>query len=120
MGTDQPDLHIPSTRGQHLPVYGYFPKQAHFLYAGTILLGAIFPILGNLLIFITSRSSLDSHIYLAIFSYSLAIAGFSYGKFNSNLIEATPLTRDAVVEGMDDGWMVVDQHDKIIDLNSSA
>ena len=93
--------------------------RSHFLRAGTILIGAIFPMLGNLLIFL-SRGDLETHIYLAVFSYSLAVAGFSYGKFNSNLIEVTPLTRDIVVEGMDDGWMVVDHQDKVIDVNSSA
>lgn len=91
----------------------------HFLHAGTILVGAIFPMIGNLTIYALNRD-LEIHIYIAVFSYSLAIAGFSYGKFNSNLIEITPLTRDVVIEGMDDGWMVVDHQDKIIDVNSST
>ena len=93
--------------------------RPHFLRAWTILLGAIFPLIGNLLIF-TSHGDLGAYVYLAIFSYTLAIAGFSYGKFNINLIEPTPLTRDFVVEGMDDGWMVVDHQDKVIDVNLSA
>jgi PAS domain S-box-containing protein len=93
--------------------------RSHFRRAGTILIGAFFPLLGNLLIFF-SQGDLENQIYIAVFSYSLAVAGFSYGKFNSNLIEPTPLTRDVVVEGMDDGWMVVDHQDKVIDVNSSA
>jgi len=93
--------------------------RSHFLRAGTILVGVIFPLINNLLVYIW-RGDLETRIYFAIFSYSLAIAGFSYGKFNSNLIEATPLTRDAVIESMDDGWMVVDQYGKVIDVNSSA
>jgi len=93
--------------------------RSHFLHAGTILAGAIFPMLSNLFIFI-SHGNLETHIFLAAFSYSLAIAGFSYGIFNSSLIETTPLTRDIVVEGMDDGWMVLDHQEKIIDVNSST
>jgi len=93
--------------------------RLHFLRAGTILAGAIFPTFGNLLIFI-SHFTLGTDIYIAVFSYSLAIAGFAYGNLNSSLIETTPLTRDVVVEGMDDGWMVVDHQNKIIDMNSSA
>lgn len=93
--------------------------RSHFLRAGTILLGAILPMLANMVI-IVFRSDVENHIYISIFSYTLAIAGFSYGKFNSHLIETTPITRDIVVEGMDDGWMVVDRQDKVIDLNSSA
>lgn len=33
---------------------------------------------------------------------------------------ADSLTRDIVVECMDDGWMVIDHQDKIIDMNASA
>jgi len=98
----------------------FFNKpRSHFFRAGTILIGAVFPMLANMLIFIV-RGDLDSHIYISVFSYALAIAGFAYGKFNSHLVETNPITRDGVVEGMDDGWMVVDRLDKVIDLNSSA
>ncbi|MBI3161370.1 MAG: PAS domain S-box protein [Chloroflexi bacterium] len=90
-----------------------------FLRAWTIPIGAILPLAGNMLIFIL-RGETEDHIYLAFFSYALAIAGFSYGKFNSNLVEITPLTRDIVVESMDDGWMVVDDQDKIIDMNAAV
>ena len=90
-----------------------------FVRAWTVLAGALFPMLANLLIFVL-QGSLESHIYIAFFSYTLAIAGFSHGEINSNLIEVTPITRDIVVESMDDGWMVVDRQDKIIDVNASA
>jgi PAS domain S-box-containing protein len=86
---------------------------------GTSLVSAVFPLLGNLFIFV-SHHDLGSEIYIAVFSYSLAIAGFLYGKFNSHLIETTALTRDVVVESMDDGWMIVDMEDKIIDVNMST
>jgi hypothetical protein len=65
------------------------PRQ-HFLRAWTIPAGSIFPMLGNILIFI-SHGNLETNIYIAVFSYSLAIAGFAYGKFNGRLIETTPL-----------------------------
>jgi len=93
--------------------------RPHFARAWTILMGSFFPLLSNLLIFVI-QGDLDTHIFLSSFSYSLAIAGFSYGMFNNNLVEVMPLTRDAVIEGMDDGWMVVDHQDKVIDVNSSA
>jgi PAS domain S-box-containing protein len=93
--------------------------RSHFLRAGTILLGAILPAISTVLIFVL-QNTLDTYIYLAVFSYSLAIVGFSYGKFNSNLIEIIPITRDIAVEGMDDGWMVVDHRGKVIDVNTSV
>lgn len=93
--------------------------RPHFIRAWTILPGAISPLIANLAIFIL-QGELETHIYLATFSYSLAIAGFSYGKLNSHLIETTSITRDNVIEGMDDGWTVVDHHGKVIDMNSAA
>lgn len=92
--------------------------RVHLLRAGTILLGVAFPLLGTVTIFFLNN--LETEIYILIFSYSLALAGIAYGKFNSHLIESAPITREIVVEGMDDGWMVIDHLDKVIDMNSAA
>ncbi|MDP1713967.1 MAG: histidine kinase N-terminal 7TM domain-containing protein [Anaerolineales bacterium] len=92
--------------------------RIHFLHAGTMVLGTLFPLFGNIsTIFIRN---FETNLLILIFSYCLAIVGFLYIKFSSSLIETTPLTREIVVEDMDDGWMVIDDHDNIIDLNSSA
>lgn len=93
--------------------------RSHFLRAGTILVGATLPLISTVLIFVL-HNDLDTYIYLAVFSYSLTIVGFSYGKFNSSLIEIIPITRDIAVEGMDDGWMVVDHRGKVVDVNTSV
>jgi PAS domain S-box-containing protein len=92
--------------------------RVHLLRAGTILLGVAFPLIGTVTIFFLNN--LETQIYILIFSYSLALAGIAYGKFNSHLIESAPITREIVVEGMDDGWMVIDHLDKVIDMNSAA
>lgn len=92
--------------------------RIHFLRAGTIILGVFFPLFGNLSTIFTRN--LETDLLILISSYCLAIIGLMYGKFNSALIETTPITREVVVEDMDDGWMVIDNHDNIIDLNSSA
>ncbi len=92
--------------------------RIHFFRSGTIIIGALFPFLSR---FTTIFGvSIEIDIFLSTFSYSIAIAGFLYGIFSSNLIESTPITRDLVVEGMDDGWMVVDPQNRVVDLNSSA
>jgi PAS domain S-box-containing protein len=92
--------------------------RIHFFRSGTIIIGALLPFLSR---FSTVFGvSLETDIFLSIFSYSMAIAGFSYGIFSNRLIETTPITRDLVVEGMDDGWMVVDHRNRVVDLNSSA
>ncbi len=87
-------------------------------YAGTIMIGAVIPFVARFTVIF--GVDIETDIFLSILSYSLAIAGFSYGIFSSRLIETTLITRDFVVEGMDDGWMVVDSHSRVLDLNSSA
>lgn len=89
-----------------------------FSRAGIIVLGALFPIVGTIALFFVKE--LETDIFISVFSYSLAVMGFSYEKFTNNLTAAIPLTREIVVEGMDDGWMVIDQNDKVIDMNSAA
>jgi len=92
--------------------------RSHFFRAGTILLGSFFPLIGSLLLVFSHYP--QTNVYISVLSYSLAISGFSYGIFNGSLIETTPSTRELIIESMDDGWMVIDQYDKVIDLNSSA
>jgi PAS domain S-box-containing protein len=89
-----------------------------FSQAAAVILGAFLPLAGTIALFFIQ--DLETEILVSIFSYSLAMAGISYEKFNNNLMEAIPLTREIVVEGMDDGWMVIDQNDKVIDMNSAA
>jgi len=93
--------------------------RVHFFRSGTILIGALLPLFSHLISTIWI-DGLETDILLSIVSYSLAAAGFSYGIFGSHLIEITPVTRDLVVEGMDDGWMVIDHRNRVVDLNSSA
>ena len=92
--------------------------RIHFIRAGTIVIGALLPFLSRLTT--VFGINIETEIPLSLLSYSLATAGFSYGIFSSRIIETTPITRDLVVEGMDDGWMVVDHQNKIVDINSSA
>lgn len=92
--------------------------RIHFFLAGTIAIGAILPFIGRLSIMF--GVSIETDILISMLTYALASAGFSYGIFGKHLIETSPVTRDLVVEGMDDGWMVVDHKNRVIDLNTSA
>ena len=64
--------------------------------------------------------SLEMDILLSVLPYSLAIGVFSYQIFNVDEIDSHPITRDLAVESMDDGWMVVDLQNRVVDLNSAA
>ena len=92
--------------------------RIHFFRAGTIMIGAVIPFIGRFIAIL--GIGIETDIFLSILAYSLTLAGFSYGIFSNRQIETTPITRDFVVEGMDDGWMVVDNHNRVLDLNPSA
>ena len=92
--------------------------RIHFFRSGTIIIGALLPLLSR--VSTIFGVSTETEILLSMVSFSLALIGFSYGIFNRHSIETTPITRDLVVEGMDDGWMVVDHHNRVIDLNTAA
>lgn len=91
------------------------PLLAH---SWTILAGSILP----MMILILSMVGLNSFppFGLSLFAFTLAGMGFSYGLFSQRLIEAVPITREAAVEGMDDGWIVLDTHNTIVDINPAA
>jgi PAS domain S-box-containing protein len=55
-----------------------------------------------------------------LLGFSISGLGFSYGIFNDKLIEKINLTRRAMVESMDDGWIVLDRQNTIVDINPSA
>lgn len=92
--------------------------NVHLMRSGSIMIGALLPLLGQFAI--AFGMDLQAEIHYSIAFYSLAVTGFAYGLFSKSLIETTPVTRDFVVEGMDDGWMVVDNKDRVIDLNGAA
>ncbi len=79
---------------------------------------ALLPFLVNL----GSAIGGDLHlkITLSALSYALLLIGIAYGLFNTQRFEEIFITRDTVVEGMDDGWMVVDNQDTIVDLNRAT
>ena len=83
-----------------------------------ILLGSLFPIFAEVLDF----AGLDqiSRMELLPFGFTLAALAFSTDFLNQTSTSAVFFDRNAVVEGMDDGWMVLDNENKIVDMNSSA
>jgi PAS domain S-box-containing protein len=59
-------------------------------------------------------------ITAATLAYAMLLAGIAYGLFNIGLFERIFITRDAVVEEMMDGWMVVDDRNTIVDMNRTT
>lgn len=83
-----------------------------------ILLGFIFPFLG----------SFPAVIGVLIFGqrditpYTLGFGNliFAWGLFRYGLFEITPIARDAVMEFMNDGAIVVDAQSRVVDINPAA
>lgn len=59
-------------------------------------------------------------VELLPFALTLAAACTSLGLFRPRRDEITPVDRSAAVEGMDEGWMVLDATNKIVDINAAA
>jgi PAS domain S-box-containing protein len=73
-------------------------------------------------IFIFTGATIFSKLELLPFAFTLAALGFSDGQFNKKPEEglADQFDRTAVVEGMDEGWMVLDLENTIVDINPAA
>ncbi len=83
-----------------------------------VAVGSSLVFLNQLLVLIGIR--LPLLIDPSLIAFALAGIGFAYGLFNQKLIESIPLTREVVVQGLTEGWMVLDGRNIIVDINPSA
>ncbi len=60
------------------------------------------------------------HQFANLLAVSFTGAVFAYVFLYRDLISVLPVPREVVVDNMTDGWMVVDQHDRIVDMNPVA
>lgn len=89
-----------------------------FLSSWTLFAGAVSPLLVQLFSIVGANPF--SRIDLSLSGFTLAGLGFSYGFFSHKPIETIPITRDLVVEEMDEGWIVLDTKNNIVDINPAA
>ncbi len=83
--------------------------------AAALLSGALAPWVGNAL-YITELSPLD----LTPLAFTLTGLAAIWGLFRFRLLDVVPVARDAVIEGMSDGVIVLDAQNRIVDLNPAA
>ncbi len=86
--------------------------------AGALLLGTLAPWMGNALY--VSGLSPFPHLDLTPFAFTLTGLAVAWGLFRFRLLDIVPVARDAVIEGMSDGVIVVDMRNRIVDLNPAA
>lgn len=60
------------------------------------------------------------HLILNLLAVSFTGAIFAYVFLYRDLLDIFPVPREVVVDNMTDGWMVVDERDRIVDMNPVA
>ncbi|NPV81005.1 MAG: diguanylate cyclase [Firmicutes bacterium] len=86
--------------------------------ASVLLVGALVPWVGNVL-YISGLSPIRR---LDLTPCSFAFSGMlmAWGLFRLQLLDIVPMARDAVIEGMSDGVIVLDAQNRIVDINPAA
>jgi PAS domain S-box-containing protein len=88
------------------------------LQSGIILAGSIFIVPASLIGLSVSNPIFTS--LLLMVAFTITGMTFIFGLFAYRLLDIVPIPRDIVVERMGDGWMLLDMHNRIVDLNPAA
>lgn len=90
---------------------GFFSQQSLLLIAGTII-PVVINILGTLNI-------IKMSIYLTPFSFTIAIVCFALAIFKFKFLSIAPIALQRVVDRISDGYLVLNEDNKIIDFNKT-
>jgi diguanylate cyclase (GGDEF)-like protein len=100
-------------------VLGSTLHRAHRLYRAQALalcFGVLAPLVGNVI----TRLGLTSHVDLAPFAFTATGVAFFWGFLRLRFMDLVPVARTAVFDFMADSVLVLDQHQRIVDLNPAA
>jgi PAS domain S-box-containing protein len=93
-------------------------SRAYRRQAVTLLIAVLIPWVGNVL-YVFRLGPLPDLDWTPI-SFSFTSLVMAWGLFRFRLFDLAPVARDAVVEGMSDGMIVLDDQHRIVDLNPAA
>jgi diguanylate cyclase (GGDEF)-like protein/PAS domain S-box-containing protein len=93
-------------------------KQPYRHQIGTLLLGSLFPFVGGI-IYILVPDFLPG-LDLTPVSFSLTGLVIAFGILRFQLFDLTSIPRDVLIENMDDGILVLDAQNRVVDINSVA
>ncbi|MDI6769506.1 MAG: histidine kinase N-terminal 7TM domain-containing protein [Anaerolineales bacterium] len=91
---------------------------AYRLQSGTILIGMLVPLLSDIIRL--AGFNLVPALSLTPLAYAVTGSTLSYALTRYRLLDLIPIPRETVIEGMKDGWMVLDTKNRIVDLNPAA
>jgi PAS domain S-box-containing protein len=94
------------------------PPRLYRMQAIALLIGALAPWVGNALYI----SGLRAFSYLDPSPFAFILTGLAVvgGLFRFRLLDLVPIARSAVIERMDEGVMVLDARNRVVDLNPAA
>lgn len=86
--------------------------------AGIIVLGGLAPWISNVL-YMTGLNPLKP-LDPTPLAFTLTGLATAWGLFRFRLLDIVPVARDAIIEGLRDGVLVLDAHNRIVDLNPAV
>ena len=91
----------------------FFSGQTKFLFGASAL-----PMIANIVYVFTPK--LFNWMDITPISFAISTLLLSLAIFNSKLLDTIPLTRESIMENIDDGIMLLDLQNRIIEINPSA
>jgi PAS domain S-box-containing protein len=85
---------------------------------GVMFAGTLAPWIGNLLY--VSGLNPFPHLDLTPFAFTITGLAATWGLFRFQFLDVVPIARDAVIEGMTDGVIVLDRQSRIVDINPTG
>ncbi len=89
------------------------------LQSGILILGLLAPWLSNSL-YVLNILPIDGRLDLTPAAFTLTGAALAWGLFRFRLLDVVPVARHIIVEGMRDGVIVLDDRDRVVDINPAA
>src|SRR5512140_87671 len=93
-------------------------RRSLFMPYGLVLLGCLFPLLAATLEFAGFTTVAGAELLLL--GFALAGIAYAFHLFQHRPDAVPSIDRNAVVEGMEDGWMVLDGQNVVVDMNAAA
>ncbi len=84
----------------------------------TILIGFLLPLVSNVLYNLGLSPAPRHDLAPAVLGFSAIVVGI--GLFRFRLFDIRPIARDTVIDSMNDGMVVLDAQNRIVDLNPAA
>lgn len=83
-----------------------------------VVIGALIPWLGNIVYIL--RLIPGPNIDITPFTFMLSGLSFGWALFRRQLLDIVPVARRTVIEVMSDGVIVLDEQDRVVDINPAA